>query len=76
MPKLHIVCLRPGGMNRGGTRHEGHKVHELEAFSAAQLRDLYDEPNLVLIVGGEALPEATVLAAEAKAAAEAKKAKG
>jgi hypothetical protein len=68
VPMLHIVCLRAGGMNRGGMRHERHKAHELGAFTAAQLRDMFDEPDLVLIVGGELLPEATVLAAEAKVA--------
>lgn len=80
MPKLHIVCLRPGGMNRGGTRHEGHKLHELDAFTAAQLRDMHDEANLVVIVGGDLLTEAQVVAAEEKAAEakapDAKKAKG
>jgi len=60
VPKLHIVCLRPGGMNRGGTRHEGHKVHDFEAFTVAQLRDMHNEPNLVLIVGGDLLTEAVV----------------
>lgn len=75
MPKLHIVCLRPGGMNRGGARHEGHSVHELEAFTAPQLRDMFDEPSLVLIVGGDLLAEEQVAAIEAKAA-KAEKAKG
>jgi hypothetical protein len=69
VPKLHIVCLRPAGMNRGGTRHEGHKVHELDAFTAAQLRDMHDEPDLALIVGGETLTEEQMVAAEEKAAA-------
>lgn len=73
MPKLHIVCLRPGGMHRGGARHEGHQAHELEAFTAAQLREMQAEPHLALIVGGEVLDDEHVAAAEK--AAEAKKPK-
>ena len=64
MPKLHIVCMRPGGYNRGGHRHEGHQVHDLEAFSAAQLREMHNDPHLALIVGGAALTEEQVAAAE------------
>lgn len=75
MPKLHIVCLRPDGMNRGGMRHEGHKVHELDAFTPAQLRDMHNEPHLALIVGGDTLTAENVAAIEefhaAKAAREA-----
>lgn len=76
---LHIVLMREGGYNRGGLRHEGHSVHKLEAFTAAQLRDMYDDPHLALIVGGETLTEEQVMAAEAAAAAKlpaATKAKG
>ncbi len=76
MPKLHSICLRPGGMNRGGTRHEGHKEHDLDAFTAAQLRDMHEDPNVVLILGGERLTEGQVAAAEDAAKAKAAKAKG
>jgi hypothetical protein len=62
-------------MNRGGKRHDRHTVHELGDFSAAQLRDMFAEPELALIVGGDALTEAQVAKAEAEAAAAAEKAK-
>lgn len=76
MPDLHTVCLRPGGMNRGGIRHEGHKVHDIDAFTPAQLREMDADPNLVLILGGEKLTDKHIAAtpagkAEAKAVAEA-----
>ena len=65
MPKLHIVCLRPGGMNRGGARHDRHQVHAADAFSPLQLREMMADPELVLILGGDALTEAHVAAMEA-----------
>jgi hypothetical protein len=74
VPKLHIVCLRPGGMNRGGKRHEGHGVHELSDFTVGNLREMFDDANLVLIMGGEAVTEAQVMKIEADAAAAAEKA--
>ncbi len=72
---LHIVCLRPGGLNRGGTRHERHAAHGPGAFAPAQLREMLAEPDLVLIQGGSLLTEGHVAALEtieAKAAAKAK----
>lgn len=56
--------MRPEGYNRGGLRHEGHKVHELEAFTAAQLREMRDDPHLALIVGGDVLGDQHIAAAE------------
>lgn len=75
MPKLHIVCLRPGGMNRGGARHEGHKTHELDAFTPDQLREMHADPNLALILGGDALTEDHIAEHEAAAKKPAAKAK-
>lgn len=73
--KLHTVCLRSGGMNRGGVRHDGHQVRDLEAFTPDQLREMATDPNLALIVGGEKLSDQHIEAAE-KAAAKAEKARG
>lgn len=73
MPDLHIVCMRPEPYNRAGLRHEGHKVHKLEAFTAAQLRELHDDRHLALIVGGEPLTEEHIAASEAAAAKKAQK---
>jgi hypothetical protein len=70
---LHIVCLRPGGMNRGGLRHDRHQVHQLGSFTPVQLREMLAEPELALILGGDALTEAHVAGLEAPPA---KKAKG
>jgi hypothetical protein len=76
---LHIVCMRPGGMNRGGRRHDRHAVHSLADFTPAQLREMLAEPDLVLL-GGVVLTEDYIgeLEAEAqtKAGAKAAKAKG
>lgn len=76
MANLHTVCLRPGGMNRGGVRHDKHKVHELEAFTPAQLREILAETDVVAFTVAEPLTEAHVAALEAKAAKVAAKAAG
>lgn len=70
MADLHIVCLRPGGMNRGGMRHVGHARHSAAQFTPEQMRELVGEPDLVLIAGGERLTPAHL---DAKAAAPGKK---
>jgi len=79
--KLHSVCLRPGGMNRGGVRHERLKTFDTEAFSPHQMREMLSEPELALIVGGEPMGaahlaevEAAIAEEETKAKAEAEKA--
>lgn len=72
MADLHTVCLRPGGMNRGGVRHDKHKVFVREEFSPAQLREILDEADVVAFVSAEKLTTAHIDAIEAKAA----KAKG
>lgn len=73
MPDLHIVCLRPSGMNRGGVRHEGHKVHKLDAFTPAQLREIRGDPNFAVILGGETLTEELIAEMELPAKPSAKK---
>lgn len=75
MPDLHIVLMREGAYNRGGLRHEGHKVHKLEDLTPVQLRELHDDPRLTLIVGGQVLTEEQVADVEKAAAAKADKAK-
>lgn len=71
MLQLHIVCLRPGGMNRGGTRHEGHKAHELDAFTPLQVMEMAVDPNLALIVGDQTATDEFIAAAKASVEKEA-----
>lgn len=67
MPMLHIACLRPGGMNRGGIRHDRGQAHDPAKFTPAQLREMLADQDLVLTVG-DALTEEHITAIEAKAA--------
>ena len=52
---LHTVCFRPGGMNRGGQRHERLKTFKEGTFSPEQVRELLNEPEIALISGGEVM---------------------
>lgn len=74
--KLHTVCFRPGGMNRGGVRHERLKTFDAETFSPQQMRELLTEPELALINGaGEVMGAAHLAEVEAAIAEEEAKAK-
>jgi hypothetical protein len=55
-------------MNRGGVRHDKHKVHKLEAFTPDELREIHADPDVVAFVAAEPLTEAHIAAIEAKAA--------
>ena len=71
MPQLHITCSRPGGIIRGGIRHEPHAAHDVAAFTPVQLREMLAEPELSLVIG-EKFTAAHVDAIEVKPAAKAK----
>jgi hypothetical protein len=50
--QIVISCLRDGGMIRGGIRHPHAAVaYESTAFSADQLREMVEEPELVVVAG-------------------------
>lgn len=49
--QLSIVCLREGGMIRGGIRHGRLAVHHAGDLSLEQLREMLAEPELAVIVG-------------------------
>ena len=50
MPKLHVICHRPG-MHRGGRTNPKHAAYDLGDHSPEELAALRAEPEITLIVG-------------------------
>ena len=53
---IHIVCFRPG-MHRGGRSNPRHATYEAGEHSVEQLRELIDDPEIVVIDGGVVMTE-------------------
>ena len=67
--KYHVLSQRPG-MHRGGRANPQHADYVAGDHTPAQFRDLLDDPNIVVITGGERLTPAHVEEMEAAVKAE------
>lgn len=68
---IHVVCFRPG-MHRGGRRNPRHAAYAPGDHTPDELRELVNDPEIIVIDGGAVLTDAAIdaqVAANALAAA-------